>query len=332
MTMIIAELGVNHNGDLDTALRMIDAAARAGADAVKVQTYVATEMVTADAPKAAYQKAGTDGGISHLEMLRQYELDRQGHLVLKSRAESAGLRFLASPFDLKSVDLLMELKIFPFKIPSGEITNLPYLRRIAAAGREVILSSGMATLEEVITAVNSLIEGGTRAEQITVLQCTTSYPADFADVNLKAMQTIARACQVSVGFSDHTPGIEASVAAVAMGAKVIEKHLTLDKTLPGPDHIASLDPEEFAALVRAVRNVEKALGTGEKKPSAVEIPMIAVARKSIVASRPIRKGEIFTPENLTVKRPGTGLSPMKWDALMGQTAGRNYRRDEGINP
>lgn len=330
MTIIIAEAGVNHNGDLDTAFRLVDAAVECGADIVKFQTFKAENLVTATAPKAPYQKLTTDGQEGQLSMLKDLELTIDMHQSLINYCSSKGIQFLSTAFDLESVDLLRQLGQNKWKIPSGEITNLPYLRLIGSLGQNVILSTGMADLEEVNEALTILQASGTDKEHITVLHCTTEYPAPLAEVNLLAMITIRDAFDISVGYSDHTQGISIPIAASSLGASVIEKHLTLDRSMPGPDHLASLEPEEFLAMVRAIRQVEIAIGDGVKRPSTSEMKNIAVARKSIVASAPIQKGDTFTPVNLCVKRPGTGISPMLWDQLIGKKSNREYSVDDLI--
>lgn len=330
-TFIIAEAGVNHNGSLEMALRLIDVGAEAGADAVKFQTFKASALATKEAKKAEYQSAATGAGESQFEMLRRLELDEAAHAVLFGHCRSRNVRFLSTPFDAGSVDLLSGMGMEIFKIPSGEITNLPHLRKIGALGKEVILSTGMSDLGEIEDALNALAAAGTGRDKVTVLHATTEYPAPMAEVNLRAMVAIRAAFGVKVGYSDHTPGIEIPVAAVAMGATVIEKHFTLDKTLEGPDHKASLEPDELKAMVRSIRNVEIALGDGIKRPTPSEIPNIAVARKSLVAGRAIRKGEPFALENLAVKRPGTGISPMRWDECLGRFAPRDFREGERID-
>lgn len=328
--LIIAEAGVNHNGDLTLARGLIDAAAEAGADLIKFQTFEADRLVTASALKAAYQtQSSTDSETQHA-MLRRLELTRDMHEALIAHCKNRGIEFFSSGFDPESVELLAELGADRFKIPSGEITNLPYLRRVGSYGKPVILSSGMATLEEVEWALEILETAGTPLDRITVLHCNTEYPTPMADVNLRAMRTIAGAFGVAVGYSDHTLGIEVAIAAVAMGACVIEKHLTLDRTLPGPDHKASLEPQEFAAMVLAIRNIEQALGDGVKRPTASEARNVSVARKSLVAAQPIRAGEVFSPANLTVKRPGSGVSPRRWDEVIGRRAPRDFAADELI--
>ena len=330
-TFIIAEAGVNHNGSLELAQKMIDAAVDAGADAVKFQTFKAEKVVSKYAQKAEYQKKATPVDESQFEMIKKLELDAATHRILIDYCTKKNIRFLSTPFDLGSIDLLNELGLNLFKIPSGEITNLPYLRKIGALKKEIILSSGMADLGEIKDALAVLIGAGTKLKDITVLHCNTEYPTPIEDANLKAMLTIKAAFPgVNIGYSDHTLGIEIPVAAVAMGATIIEKHFTLDKNMEGPDHKASLEPNELKAMVHAIRNVEKALGSGIKKPSHSELKNKPIARKSLVAARSILKGEVFTEENLTVKRPGTGISPMRWDEIIGQKASKDYQQDELI--
>lgn len=329
-TLIIAEAGVNHNGDMALATQLIDAAAQAGADVVKFQTFRADRLVTSTAVKADYQARATGSAESQQEMLRRLELSLDQHKILIRHCHSSGIEFLSTGFDIASVDLLCGLGVQIMKIPSGEITNLPYLRHIGALKQRVILSTGMSCLGEVEAALSVLLDAGTLRENITILQCTTEYPAPVEEANLRAMRTMGDAFGVAVGYSDHTPGIEVPIAAVALGATVIEKHFTLDRSLPGPDHKASLEPEELVTMVRAIRNVELALGDGIKRPSLSERENKTVARKSIVAAAPIRKGEIFTEHNLAVKRPGTGLSPMRWDELIGRRAPRDFFIDELI--
>ncbi len=329
---IIAEAGVNHNGSLAAAKTLVEAAATAGADAVKFQSFRAENLVTAGAAKAEYQKVTTGAGENQLEMLRRLELSDGDHVELVAHCRKCGIEFLSTPFDLQMVDLLRGLGQTTWKIPSGEITNLPYLRKIGSLRQTVILSTGMATLEETAAALDVLRTSGTPDGRVTVLHCTTEYPAPLDEVNLLAMQTLAAAFPgVKVGYSDHTGGITIPIAAAALGATLIEKHFTLDKTLPGPDHRASLEPHELAAMVKAVREVERALGSGEKKPTPGELRNRAIARKSIVAARDIPAGTPFSAENLTVKRPGTGVSPMRWDSVLGTRASRNYRKDDLIN-
>jgi len=329
-TFIIAEAGVNHNGSLEIAKRLVDVAVESGADAVKFQTFKAENIVTKDADKADYQKKTTNAGESQLEMLRKFELDEDAHRILFKYCSKQKIQFMSSAFDLEGVDLLNSLGVEIFKIPSGEIINLPYLRKIGSLKKKVILSTGMADLEEIKDALDVLVSAGTFLDNITVLHCNTEYPTPYKDVNLLAMQTIARAFDVRVGYSDHTSGIEVPIAAVARGATVIEKHFTLDKNMEGPDHKASLEPDELKAMVHAIRNIELSLGNGIKKPSPSELKNKPIARKSIVAARDIRKGETFTEENLTVKRPGTGISPMRWDEILGKHAQKKYVEDELI--
>lgn len=329
-TLIVAEAGVNHNGDLRVAHRLIDVAADAGADRIKFQTFSADLLVTASAGKAGYQERSTGKEESQHAMLRRLELSRAMHLELIEHCKSRGIGFFSTGFDLSSVRFLAELGADCFKIPSGEVTNLPYLRLVGSYGRRVILSTGMCTLGEIEAVLEVLETSGTPRARITVLHCTTEYPAPIEEVNLRAMLTIRDAFGVAVGYSDHTPGIEVSLAAVALGASVIEKHFTVDRSLPGPDHRASLEPEELAALVRGVRNIERALGSAQKRPTASEAANMSVARKSLVAACAIRTGEPFTQANITVKRPGSGLSPMSWDQVIGRRAPRDFDADELI--
>ena len=327
---IIAEAGVNHNGDLGQALTLVETAAQAGADIVKFQAFRATDLATSTTPKAAYQQRHTGKNESQLAMLQRLELAPGDLRQIAAHCARCGIDFLASPFDLASVDLLCELGVRQIKIPSGEITNLPLLRAIGARGKEVILSTGMANLGEVEAALAVLEASGLPKERITVLHCCSAYPAPFDAVNLKAMDALRQAFQVRVGYSDHTPGVAVAVAAAARGATVIEKHFTLDKDLPGPDHAASLTPDELALLVNSIRQVEQALGDGIKRPQPVERDNRAVVRRSIVASRPIRQGEVFSNDNLTSKRPATGLSPMLWDAVLNRRAPRDFAPDDPI--
>ena len=328
--LIIAEAGVNHNGDLRLAKQLIDAAADAGADLVKFQTFNADRQVTRAAKKADYQTQTTDGNESQHEMLRRLELTEAMHLDLISHCATRRIGFFSTGFDIESVDLLVSLGQDKFKIPSGEITNLPYLRHIGRLGKAVILSTGMATLGEIEEAIDALEHAGTLRSNLTVLHCTTEYPTPMNEVNLRAMQSIHAAFGLAVGYSDHTPGIEVAIAAVAMGATLIEKHLTLDRNLPGPDHKASLEPEEFKAMVSAIRNIEIALGDGIKRLTPSEARNKPIARKSLVASRPIKAGEIFNAKNTMAKRPGIGISPMNWDVIMGRPASRDFAEDELI--
>jgi N,N'-diacetyllegionaminate synthase len=329
-TLIIAEAGVNHNGDLILARQLIDVAAEAGADRVKFQTFTADSVVTTHAGKADYQIQSADTAESQHAMLRRLELTRDLHEELIAYSKLRGIQFFSSGFDPESIDLLAKLGVDCFKIPSGEITNLPYLRHVGRYSKPVILSTGMATLGEIEAALDVLELAGTRRERITVLHCNTEYPTPMVDVNLRAMLTIRDAFGVAVGYSDHTQGIEVPIAAVALGATVIEKHFTLDRNLPGPDHKASLEPDELKAMVAAIRNIEQALGDGVKRPSASEAKNKPIARKSLVASQTIRAGEVFSVKNITAKRPGTGISPMRWDEVIGQVAQKNYSKDDLI--
>ena len=325
--IIIAEAGVNHNGNLEMAREMVRVARECGADYVKFQTAVPELVISSIAPKAEYQEETTGKEESQLEMCRAIHLPLSDYAGLAELCRSEGIGFMSTPFDLVSIDCLAPLCMDFWKIPSGEITNLPYLRKIAHIGGRVILSTGMSTLAEVETAVKVLEDNGIPREDVILLHCTTQYPAPYASVNLRAMDALRTLNTGGVGYSDHTKGIEVSVAAAAMGACVIEKHFTLDKNLPGPDHRASLEPAELRALVDAVRHVEDALGSGVKEVADAEAPNIVVARKSIVAARDIRAGEVFTEENITVKRPGNGLSPMLWDSVIGRTASRAFPAD-----
>jgi N,N'-diacetyllegionaminate synthase len=327
---VIAEAGVNHNGDIRLARKMIALAARAGADAVKFQAFKAKNLASKYAPKADYQKQATGASESQQEMLKGLELSRSAHARLLKYAAKNKITYLCSPFDLEGIDLLAELGLKTLKIPSGEITNLPYLKKIGALRKEIILSTGMANLNEIKTALSVLAEAGTPKEKITVLHCNTEYPTPFEDVNLLAMLTIRDKLRVNVGYSDHTPGTNIPIAAAALGAKVIEKHFTLDKNMPGPDHKASLGPDELSVMVKAIRNIEKALGDGIKRPSASEIKNIPIARKSIVAKKDIGKGEAFTKNNITIKRPGSGVSAMLWDKVIGRRAKKGFKEDELI--
>lgn len=328
--LIIAEAGVNHNGDIELARRLVDVAADAGADLVKFQTFNADRLVTTRAGKAEYQARTSDADELQHAMIRRLELSREMHEELLAHCATRRIGFFSTPFDEQSVDLLLELGIDRFKVPSGEITNLPFLRHVGRYGKPVILSTGMATLGEIEAALGVLEEAGTPRSRIAVLHCNTEYPTPMADVNLRAMRSIHEAFGVPVGYSDHTQGIEVAIAAVAQGAVIIEKHFTLDRTLPGPDHAASLEPDELRAMVRAIRNVELALGDGIKRPSASEAKNKPIARKSLVAARAIRAGEPYTAENLAVKRPGTGVSPMRWDEVLGRPAPRDFAPDELI--
>ena len=329
-TIIIAEVGVNHNGSIEMAKQLVIVAADSGADYVKFQTFKAETLVTKTAVKADYQKEQTHEDESQFEMLKKLELNRSAHTDLMDYCEQKNIQFLSTAFDHDSIDLLAELNIPFYKIPSGEITNLPYLRHIGCKGKPVVMSTGMATLDEVRDAMDVLLKAGVRKEDLTILHCNTEYPTPMEDVNLNAMLTMRDELGVAVGYSDHTLGIEIPVAAVALGATVIEKHFTLDRTLPGPDHAASLEPEELKEMVNAIRNIEQAMGDGKKQPSSSEMKNIPIARKSIVAKKSIEKGELFTEDNLTVKRPGTGLSAMEWDNIIGKKSEASFAIDDLI--
>ena len=330
-TLIIAEAGVNHNGDINLAKNLIEAAVLAGADLVKFQTLNADRMVTATAAKAEYQILSTNSAETQHAMLQKLELTEAMHRELIAHCARLNIGFFSTGFDIESIKMLVGLGQKIFKIPSGEITNLPYLRHIGQLGERVILSTGMSTMDEIADAIDILEESGTPRTKITVLQCTTAYPVPPSDVNLHAMKNIQSMFNVAVGYSDHTLGSEISIAAVALGATVIEKHFTMDRNLPGPDHKASLEPAELQAMVSAIRNIEEALGDGIKRLMPSEIGNRAIARKSIVTSQPINHGQVFTEENLTTKRPGTGVSPMEWDNVLGSKARRNYLTDELID-
>lgn len=328
--IIIAEAGVNHNGDYDRAVAMVYAAKKAGADYVKFQTAVPELVISSIAPKAAYQKETTGEEESQLEMCRKIHLKLEDYGPLSELCREVGIGFMSTPFDLVSIDCLAPLGMDYWKIPSGEITNLPYLRKIGAKGEKVILSTGMSELDEVEKALQVLEEAGTPRSNVALLHCNTQYPTPFEDVNLRAMDALRSLHPGAVGYSDHTVGIEVPVAAVAMGAQIIEKHFTLDKSLSGPDHKASLDPTELAAMVSSIRHIEQAMGSAEKHVSPSERANIEVARKSIVAARDIAAAEEFTEENITVKRPGNGISPMLWDEVLGRKAPRAFVADSLI--
>lgn len=327
---IIAEAGVNHNGDFDLAIKLIDEAKKAGADVVKFQTAIPELVMTSKADKAEYQKETTNNSESQLEMCRKIHLPISDYKKLKEYCDDIGIMFLSTPFDHVSIKELEKLDMEYFKIPSGEITNLPYLRHVAKIAKKIILSTGMSTMDEVEKAVNILYENGLSSKNLTLLHVTTEYPTNMEDVNLKAMLSMKEKFNVDVGYSDHTKGIEVPIAAVALGAKVIEKHFTLDRNMEGPDHKASLEPDELKSMVSAIRNIELALGDGIKKPAKGELKNINIARRSIVAKCDIKKGTIFTEDNLIVKRPGTGISPMKWDEIIGTISSKDYSEDELI--
>ena len=328
--IIIAEAGVNHNGDYQRAVDMVYAAKEAGADYVKFQTAVPELVISSVAPKAEYQKETTGNNESQLEMCRKIHLRLDDYLPLSQLCREVGIGFMSTPFDLVSIDCLASLGMDYWKIPSGEITNLPYLRKIASKGGKVILSTGMSEMPEIEAAMAVFQSGGIPRKDISLLHCNTQYPTPMRDVNLRAMEQLRSLHPGMVGYSDHTVGIEVPVAAVAMGASIIEKHFTLDKSLPGPDHRASLDPAELKAMVCAIRNIEQAIGNGEKHVSDSERPNIEIARKSIIAARDIQAGELLTEENLTVKRPGNGISPMRWDEVIGTRAIRDFKADHLI--
>ena len=329
-TFIIAEAGVNHNGDLSIARKLIDVAAEAGVDVVKFQTFRTENLVTQYANKADYQLNNSSENEYQYQMLKRLELTREMHIELIEYCRLKGIEFFSTAFDKDSIDLLVELGINYFKIPSGEITNLPYIRYLGSLGKRIILSTGMSEMAEIEAAVQALETSGTLRSNITILHCNTEYPTPMEDVNLKAMVSLRDTFGVEVGYSDHTQGIEVSVAAVALGGTVIEKHFTLNKNMPGPDHKASLEPHELKQFVSAIRNIEKAMGDGIKKPSPSERKNKAIVRKSIVAARAIKEGEVFTEENLAVKRPANGLSPMLWDKVCGRSAFRDFAPDELI--
>ncbi|WP_026908879.1 N-acetylneuraminate synthase [Paucisalibacillus globulus] len=325
---IIAEAGVNHNGSIELAKKLIDVASEAGADAVKFQTFKAEKLVTKNAKKAQYQMDTTGNDESQFGLIKKLELDYDKHIELLAYCKQKNILFLSSPFDLESIELLYNLDMKIFKIPSGEINNLPYLRKVGQTKRKVILSTGMSFLDEIEIAVQVLRENG--ATDITILHCNTEYPTPIEDVNLNAMISIKKGLNVNVGYSDHTLGIEVPIAAVALGATVIEKHFTLDKEMDGPDHRASLVPQELKLMIDKIRNIEKALGDGIKRPSRSELKNIKIARKSIVAGKKIGKGEVFTEYNLAVKRPGTGISPIRWDEVIGKKSRKDFDEDELI--
>lgn len=324
---IIAEAGVNHNGSFELACKLVDAANAAGVDCIKFQTFKSKNLVSHNAQKAEYQK-GTTGDGSQVDMLKKLELSYDEFLKLKDYCDKVGITFLSTPFDFDSIEFLNSIDMPFWKIPSGEITNLPYLLTLAKTGKPIVMSTGMCEMAEIEAAIRVLQENGTK--EIRLLHCNTEYPTPFEDVNLKAMQKMRDAFSLEIGYSDHTKGIEVPVAAVALGATIIEKHFTLDRNMEGPDHKASLEPDELAAMVRSIRHIEQALGSGDKTPSPSERKNIAVARKSIVAKRAIKAGEELTEENITVKRPGSGISPMRWFDVIGTRAIRDFKEDEQI--
>ena len=328
--IIIAEAGVNHNGSIKIAKKLIDVATRSGADFVKFQTFKAEKLVTKSARKADYQQKNIGNDESHFSMLKKYELSREDHIELIEYSNHKKIKFLSTGFDIESIDLLLSLNISVLKVPSGEITNLPLLRHIAIQNKKVILSTGMSTMDEIKQSVDVLLKNGLKKELLTILHCNTEYPTPIKDVNLKAMLSIKNKFDVEVGYSDHTLGIEIPIAAVALGANVIEKHFTLDRSLPGPDHPASLIPKELKSMVDCIRNIEKSMGDGVKKVSASEKKNIIVARKSIVAKTNINIGDKFSNKNIDVKRPATGLSPMLWDDIVGKKSRYNFKKDDLI--
>ena len=330
MTLIIAEAGVNHNGDISIAHKLIDAAVNAGADIIKFQTFKATNLASLTAPKAPYQILLTDDKESQQKMLKNLELPAESFFELKNHCEQASIEFLTTAFDLDSLFFINKLNPKRFKIPSGEITNYPYLKKIGSSGLPIILSTGMSKLNEIRDAIDVLVEFGTSKNDLTILHCTTEYPAPFKEVNLNAMQTILKTFGTNIGYSDHTEGTEVAIAAVALGAKVIEKHITLDNKMKGPDHQSSLEPNIFKEMVKCIRNIEVSFGDGIKKPSENEIKNLVIVRKSLVAKKHIKKGELFTEENLTTKRPGTGINPMNWNNIIGTLSSKDFKPDELI--
>ena len=327
VTLIIAEAGVNHNGDINLAKKLIDVASEAGVDYVKFQTFKAENLVQRNAKKASYQIDNTDNAGSQFTMLKKLELSNENHNILIEYCKLKNVKFLSTAFDFESMDFLKN-KLDFYKIPSGEITNLPYLEKVAKLGLPVVMSTGMANMQEVREAFEVLLKNGLMKEEITILHCNTEYPTPMEDVNLTAMLSIEKELGVKIGYSDHTLGIEVPIAAVAMGATVIEKHFTLDRNMEGPDHKASLEPGELTAMVKAIRNIELALGDGIKKPSKSEKKNISIVRKSIVTIKPVKKGDAFTINNISIKRPGNGISPMKWYEVLGSKAIRDFNVDE----
>jgi N,N'-diacetyllegionaminate synthase len=330
-TRVIAEAGVNHNGDINLATEMIDVAAEAGADYVKFQTFSAETLSTKNAPSAEYQITNNQSSDTQFEMLKKLELSEDMHKLLIRRADDRGIKFLSTAFDIESINMLESFGQVIFKVPSGEITNLPYLRYLGKLQKQIILSTGMSNIEEISSALRILEDAGTSRNDITILHCTSAYPAPLIDVNLLAIVKLRELFNLPVGYSDHTLGLEVPIAAVALGAAVIEKHFTLDRNLPGPDHKASLNPHELKNMVRMIRNIEEAMGDGVKEIRPSETANRDIVRKSIVAKTMIREGEEFSSENLTTKRPGTGITPMKWDEFIGRASTKNYYADELID-
>ena len=331
MTLIIAEAGVNHNGDISIAHKLIDVAVEAGADIVKFQTFKASNLASLWAPKAEYQILLTNEEESQQKMLKNLELSDESYFELIKHCEEKNIEFLTTAFDLESLSIINKFNLKRFKIPSGEITNYPYLKAIGSLGLPIILSTGMSRLDEIRDAIDVLGQFGTSKDNLTILHCTTEYPAPLEDVNLNAMRTIFETFGTKVGYSDHTKGIEVAIAAVALGAKVIEKHITLDNKMKGPDHQASLEPKEFKQMVKSIRNVELSFGDGIKKPASSEIKNLEIVRKSLFAKKHIKKGELFTEENLTTKRPGNGINPMQWSKIIGTISSKDFKPDEVIN-
>jgi N,N'-diacetyllegionaminate synthase len=327
---VIAEAGVNHNGKLDLALKMVEVAAKCKANAIKFQTFKAQNLVTQNAPRAEYQKINQPGEKNQFEMLKKLELSFDEHIIVKKYCDQLNIEFMSTPFDEECAEFLNKIGMSRFKIPSGEITNYPLLKKIASFKKEIILSTGMSTIDEIKDAVDALLRNGSNLNQITVLHCSTDYPADLKDIHLNAIKQIKSIINSKIGYSDHTLGIEVSLAAVALGATVIEKHFTLDKNMNGPDHRCSLDQFELENLIKSIRNISLSLGDEIKKPSDKELLNRSIARKSLVAKSSIKKDEIFTEANLTTKRPGTGISPMNWEKIIGTKALRDYLEDEII--
>lgn len=330
MTYVIAEAGVNHNGDIKLAEKLIKVASESGADAIKFQAWKAENLVTYNAPLAIYQKENTSGFSNQYEMLKELELNENDHMYLKSKSEEMNIEYLSSAFDLEGLEMLNRLGMGKLKIPSGEITNLPFLKKAGSINWEIILSTGMSDLNEIKDALYWLQACGKQRKDISILQCTTQYPAPFDSINLSAMKTISNTFNTKIGYSDHTNGITAAIAAVAMGAQIIEKHITLDRDLPGPDQKASLEPNELKIMVESIRNTEVAIGNGLKIPNECEISNKDIARKSIVAKKEIKKNQYFSEDNLCTKRPGNGISPMKWNEIIGKKANKDYKIDEII--
>jgi N,N'-diacetyllegionaminate synthase len=330
--LIIAEAGVNHNGSIEIAKQLVDKAVEAGVDIIKFQTFKAEKLVSKSAKQAEYQKKniGNEADDSQYNMLKKLELSEQDHQILIDYCQKKGIKFFSTAFDMESIDYLHSLNLGLWKIPSGEITNYPYIKKIAQYGEPVILSTGMCELDDISAAMNALVKNGVKQEQVTLLHCNTEYPTPYKDVNLRAMLELQEQYHVKVGYSDHTKGIEVPIAAVALGATVIEKHFTLDRNMEGPDHKASLEPEELKVMVFAIRHIEQALGDGHKTVSPSEQKNIAIARKSIVASCPIKQGDLLTEQNLTVKRPGTGISPMRWEEVLGTKAIKDFSEEDLI--